>query len=134
MPNNRPYRTDSEANVRFVDADGFIKRKLFSTAKGENLGDYIKGKSAKTCPGTNFFGGNTVAAYKNNLMPLLNNYGNTGTNTGYPDEITEINDIVRELVNAGIISDGDLWAQKCAEDVDVYWICHKMANKLKGVY
>lgn len=41
------------------------------TAGGTYLGDYISGKSCKTCPGTNFFGGNTMASYKKNLMPLI---------------------------------------------------------------
>ena len=27
--------------------------------------------ATKTCPGTNFFGGNTVAAFKAGLLPLL---------------------------------------------------------------
>ena len=27
--------------------------------------------STKTCPGTNFFGGNTVEAFKKELLPLL---------------------------------------------------------------
>ena len=42
------------------------------------------------------------------------------------------NDIVWELTNAGIITDGKLWMQKCAEDKNVYWLCYKMANKLRG--
>ena len=45
------------------------------TSSGGDIGDYIKGKSAKTCPGTAFFGGNTLTAYENNLMPLIKNYG-----------------------------------------------------------
>lgn len=42
---------------------------------GTNLGTYIQGKSQKTCPGTNFFGGNTKEAYDKNLKPLIENYG-----------------------------------------------------------
>ena len=45
------------------------------TADGKSLGDYIKGKSAKTCPGTNFFSGNTRAAYKKNLRPVIESRG-----------------------------------------------------------
>lgn len=41
------------------------------TADGRQLGDYDKYHSCKTCPGTAFFGGNTRAAYNNNLLPLL---------------------------------------------------------------
>lgn len=97
------------------------------TSSGGDLGDYVKGKSAKTCPGTAFFGGNTLTAYENNLMPLIKNYGKVELK-----EVTEINDIIWELTNAGIITDGKLWMQKCKDDINVYWLCRKMANKLRG--
>jgi hypothetical protein len=101
------------------------------SSSGGNLGDYIKGKSAKTCPGTNFFGGNTLTAYEKNLMPLIKNYGKEEKAVELK-EVTEINDIVWELTNAGIITDGKLWLNKCEEDINVYWLCRKMANKLRG--
>lgn len=101
------------------------------TSSGSDLGDYVKGKSAKTCPGTNFFGGNTLTAYENNLMPLIKNYGKEEKAVELK-EVTEINDIVWELTNAGIITDGKLWLKKCEEDTNVYWLCRKMANKLRG--
>ena len=47
-------------------------------------------------------------------------------------KVESINDIVWELTNAGIITDGKLWMRKCAEDKNVYWLCYKMANKLRG--
>ena len=96
------------------------------TAKGRQLGDYVKGKSAKTCPGTNFFGGNTRAAYEKNLRPMIESKGEN-----ILKKVESINDIVWELTNAGIITDGKLWVQKCAEDKNVYWLCYKMANKLR---
>jgi len=95
------------------------------TSGGRSLGDYIPGKSTKTCPGTNFFGGNTRAAYEKNLMKILE-----GGVRLMP--VTEINDIVWELTNAGIITDGKLWIRKCEEDINIYWLCRKMANKLRG--
>jgi hypothetical protein len=101
------------------------------TSSGSELGDYVKGKSAKTCPGTNFFGGNTLTAYENNLMPLIKNYEKEEKAVELKP-IVEINDIVWELTNAGIITDGKLWMQKCEEDINVYWLCRKMANKLRG--
>lgn len=97
------------------------------TADGKSLGDYISGKSAKTCPGTNFFGGNTRAAYEKNLRPMIESKGGN-----ILKKVESINDIVWELTNAGIITDGKLWMQKCAEDKNVYWLCYKMANKLRG--
>lgn len=41
------------------------------TAKGEKIGTYRRDKSCKTCPGTNFFGGNTRTSFEKNLLPLL---------------------------------------------------------------
>lgn len=42
------------------------------TASGTYLGDYIKGKSAKTCPGTNFLGlGNTKESAIKYFIPLI---------------------------------------------------------------
>ena len=40
-------------------------------SKGKNLNNYVIGKSCKTCPGTNFFGGNTFNAYMTNFLPLV---------------------------------------------------------------
>ena len=31
-----------------------------------------------------------------------------------------------------IITNGELWMKKCEEDINVYWLCRKMANKLRG--
>ena len=54
-------------------------------SKGKKLNDYVAGKSCKTCPGTNFFGGNTFNAYITNFLPLVtkefNNVGKTTTTT-----------------------------------------------------
>ncbi len=101
------------------------------TGSGKNLVDYVKGKSIKTCPGTNFFGGNTRTAYEKNLLPLIENYGKEIENAKL-NAVTEINDIVWELANARIITDSKLWIKKCNEDNNVYWLCRKMANKLRG--
>ncbi len=50
------------------------------TAGGSYLGDYIAGRSAKTCPGTNFMGfGNSKEAIQNNFIPMVKNYINNGT-------------------------------------------------------
>lgn len=44
------------------------------TSSGAFLGDYNKSKSAKTCPGTAFFGGNTKSAFENNLKVRIQSY------------------------------------------------------------
>ena len=115
-----------------LEAEKNVEYHAWWTANGSDLGDYVKGKSAKTCPGTNFLGGNTLTSYEKNLMPLIKNYGKAEVKVEKLKEVTEINDIVWELTNAGIVTNGKLWMQKCEEDVNVYWLCRKMANKLRG--
>lgn len=82
------------------------------SARGKKLGTYTEGKSVKSCPGTNFFGGNTKEAYRNNLMPLVESYKSEKA----LQKIESINDIVWELSNAGIITDSPLWMRKCESD------------------
>ena len=64
-------------------------------------------------------------------MPLIENYGKEENDMSLKP-VTEINDIVWELTNAGITTNGELWLKKCKEDINVYWLCRKMANKLRG--
>ena len=44
------------------------------TASGTALGDYVRGRSAKTCPGTAFFGGNTKAAFEKGFKKKVESY------------------------------------------------------------
>ena len=101
------------------------------TSGGTPLGTYIAGRSAKTCPGTNFFGGNTRDAYEKNLMPLIENYGKVENNMALKP-VESINDIIWELSNAGILKETKKWIAKCENDKDAYYLCKNMANKLRG--
>ncbi len=92
---------------------------------GTNLGDYSKTKSAKTCPGTNFFGGNTRSAFEKNFLPLIEC-------TERDNKKAEITEIIDRLCQVGIISDTELWVKKCTSDVNVYWLCKKTANYIKN--
>ena len=69
-------------------------------SKGKKLNDYVAGKSCKTCPGTNFFGGNTFNAYIINFLPLVtkevNNVGKTTTTTS---NISKPSNIFIEPIN-----------------------------------
>ena len=57
-----------------------IRCHAWFTAGGTYLGDYNAGRSAKTCPGTNFMGfGNSKSAIENNFIPLVRNYINSGS-------------------------------------------------------
>lgn len=56
-----------------------IRYHAWFTAGGSYLGGYIPGRSTKTCPGTGFFGGNTMKAFKENFLPAIKNYGKIPT-------------------------------------------------------
>ena len=51
-----------------------IRYHAWFTSGGTYLGDYKAGQSRKTCPGTNFFGGNTMTKYKVNFLPAIKKY------------------------------------------------------------
>ena len=112
-----------------ISAEEGVTYHSWWTGSGSEIGDYVRGKSVKTCPGTNFFGGNSLTAYEKNLMPLIKNYKKAEP----LKEVTEINDIVWELSNAGIVTNAVLWMEKCNEDINVYWLCRKMANRIRGI-
>lgn len=97
------------------------------SASGTNLGDYSKSKSAKTCPGTNFFGGNTRSAFEKNLLPLI-----LDNRTEENEKEKEIKAIIEILSAARIITDTALWEKKCTEDINVYWLCKKIADYIKN--
>lgn len=101
------------------------------TSDGKKIGDYNATKSSKTCPGTNFFGGNSRSAFEKNLLPLIVN-AKCGVQSAELKSVESINDIVWELCNACIITDSNLWMKKCKEDNNTYWLCRKMANYLRG--
>ena len=51
-----------------------IRYHAWFTSGGTYLGDYKAGKSRKTCPGTNFFGGNSISKFKANFLPAIKKY------------------------------------------------------------
>ena len=72
-----------------------IRAHAWYTSSGTYLGDYIAGKSTKTCPGTNFMGfGNSKSAFVNKFYPLIKEYMESGkigdSNTPLP-EPTKVN-------------------------------------------
>lgn len=103
------------------------------SSDGRNIGDYIKSHSVKTCPGTNFFGGNSLTAFRNNLQPLLENYGKeekkmleTGNdivwelmNGKHKIEITEVERAIKAIDKA----------KKSTEYCPLYWMLYKLVNK-----
>lgn len=59
------------ANRFKINPETGIRYHGWYTASGTYLGTYISSRSCKTCPGTNWFGGNTRAAYDANFKPLI---------------------------------------------------------------
>ena len=57
-----------------------IRCHAWFTAGGTYLGDYVAGRSAKTCPGTKFMGfGNKKSAFEKNFIPLIKEYMSKGS-------------------------------------------------------
>lgn len=113
-----------------LKAEDAVTYHAWWSSDGRNLGDYFKNDSAKTCPGTNFFGGNTLTAYEKNLMPLIKNYGKVKIESGndivwelmngkHKIEITEVERAIEAIDNA----------KNNAEFSSLYWILYKLVNK-----
>lgn len=52
----------------------YIRPHCWFTSGGTYLGDYNASKSAKSCPGKKFFGGNSKKSMEANFLPLIQNY------------------------------------------------------------
>ena len=52
----------------------YIRPHCWFTSNGTYLGDYNASKSAKSCPGKKFFGGNTKKSMQANFLPLIQSY------------------------------------------------------------
>ena len=109
-----------------LKAESGVTYHAWWSSDGRDLGDYVRGHSVKTCPGTAFFGGNTLTAYEKNLMPLIKKYKYCET------EIVEITDVLNTLNKADVVTDIPLWTDKCNKDINVYWLCRKMRNRIKS--
>lgn len=83
-----------------------IRYHAWFTSGGTYLGDYKAGKSRKTCPGTNFFGGNTMTAFNKNFLPAVKNYIKAApSKEPVPDKaetfVPDISDGLNKLKDAG---------------------------------
>ena len=108
-----------------LNAENTVLYHAWYASDGSYIGNYDKKISAKSCPGVNFFGGNTREAFEKNLLPLLKE-------EEMLKKVESINDIIWVLAAHKVITDSKLWMKKCEEDKNVYWLCYKMANKLQG--
>lgn len=91
------------------------------TAKGQALGDYHPAKSAKTCPGTAFFGGNTRDAFLKNLLPRIKDAMQTKEETEvrykYYDDMPDwAKPTIAKLVRKGLLKGDCDGAHNLSED------------------
>lgn len=102
-------------------------------SSGGYIGDYNKKTSLKTCPGLNFFGGNSREAFEKNLLPLLKKEEKA-------KKIETPNDILWDLVNNPKLK-VEITDEKRAlqalikakeENSSLYWILYKIVNKARG--
>jgi len=114
-----------------LDAKSGVTYHAWWTSKGKFLGDYIAGKSTKTCPGKYFFGGNTKAAYEKNLMPLILSYGKEEKR-----KLESANDITWELNHTYFPIDDmqgfvKMLEKAKKENSPLYWGYYKLVNRIR---
>lgn len=71
-----------------INSNG-IRPHCWFTAGGTYLGDYNASRSAKTCPGKKFFGGNSKSSFEKNFYPALRNYKVGSSNASQPPKIED---------------------------------------------
>ena len=123
-----------------INSNG-IRPHCWFTAGGTYLGDYNASRSAKTCPGKKFFGGNTKTNFEKNFYPAVNNYlkGNTKPETNEPPKpqvpsvsnegkyiVRYLQQVLNEQYNAGLTVDG-LYGPKTEQVIKQH--CLKQGDK-----
>ena len=79
-----------------------IRPHAWFTSGGTYLGDYVAGKSRKTCPGTNFMGiGNSRAAFDNKFIPMVKAYINGQTVASNPTPTQPTQQPTASTTNSG---------------------------------
>lgn len=76
------------ANRFKINPETGIRYHGWYTASGTYLGTYNLSRSCKTCPGTNWFGGNSRASYDANFKPLIKQ-AMSGNYEGVDEEVVE---------------------------------------------
>lgn len=114
-----------------LDAKTGVTYHAWWSSGGSPLGTYIAGKSVKTCPGTNFFGGNTKDTFEKNLLPLIEQWGK-----GKKKMLESANDITWELNHTYFPIDDVDGFKKVLEEAKennnpLYWGYYKLVNRIK---
>ena len=116
-----------------LDALNGVTYHAWWTSTGSELGTYKARKSVKTCPGTNFFGGNTREAFEKNLMSLIENYGKEEKKMlETPNDITwELNHTYFPIEDVEGFKKALEIAQKNPDLDNLYWGFYKLVNRIK---
>ena len=122
----------AELLKRFMLSTAAITYHAWWTASGTHLGTYIPGRSAKTCPGGKFFGGNTKAAYAAYLEPKIAS-AMTGAAAVNITEYTDPEAIAWELNYRGIVEDkqGLIDAVAAEPNGRLYWLARKICHAIR---
>ena len=110
---------------KLTPSNSTIRPHAWFTSGGTYLGDYVAGRSRKTCPGTNFMGiGNSRAAFDSKFIPMVKAYinGQTVTSNPAPAQPTQqptasttnsgkyivryLQNVLNSQYNAGLVVDG----------------------------
>lgn len=75
----------------------YIRPHCWFTSDGTYLGDYNSSKSAKSCPGKKFFGGNSKKSMKANFLPLIQSYIDGNKNAMTQNTSTSTNTFKEEV-------------------------------------
>ncbi len=114
-----------------LDAKTGVTYHSWWTSGGTSLGTYVSSKSVKTCPGTNFFGGNTKQAYEKTLMLLVEKWGQAEKKM-----LETANDITWELNHTYFPIDDVEGFKNTLEEAKqnnspLYWGYYKLVNRVK---
>ena len=110
---------------KLTPSNSTIRPHAWFTSGGTYLGDYVAGRSRKTCPGTNFMGiGNSRAAFDSKFIPMVKAYINDQTVTSNPAPaqptqqptasttnsgkyiVRYLQNVLNSQYNAGLVVDG----------------------------
>ena len=85
---------------KLTPSNATIRPHAWFTSGGTYLGDYVAGRSRKTCPGTNFMGiGNSRSAFDNKFIPWVKAYINGQTVTSTPTPTTNSVGVYKVIVD-----------------------------------
>lgn len=125
----KDYMTEQQKNV-IVSLNAMLLNRFKLSLNVDTI-YYHTWSAQKTCPGTNFFGGNSKEKAKENLFPLIKS---KMQEYPYFDPHKWKEEGLKHLHDEGIINNLDYWKKRIDEDMPVWaitLIMDRMYQKLK---